>query len=349
MLKKLWATLLSVSTLVSSIGWPVLANEQECEESLETSSSVPMYRLYNPNSGEHFYTSNSRERDSLVQSGWYTEGIGWVAPAYSNTPVYRLYNKKVGDHHYTTDSKERDSLVRLGWQDEGIRWYSDDSKTIPVYRQYNPQARAAGSHNYTTNKEEIDILCSIGWKYEGIGWYAIQKGELISSDPEPTPTTPSTFPKEVLEQAAGDYYQGGFNADVHFGLRLYNDGTFLGEEQFFIPEAPMGGYRICRYTGSFKEITQVSEHVYSAIVSDIQSSNTPFYKEYQGTGLKIEYNFNPQFFANGYKVYIFDPNATSAEIKAYAPIRNLSGGFEETLYNHWLIYTQDAKEILGKK
>lgn len=29
-----------------------------------------MYRLYNPNSGEHFYTANVAERDSLRRVGW---------------------------------------------------------------------------------------------------------------------------------------------------------------------------------------------------------------------------------------------------------------------------------------
>lgn len=45
-----------------------------------------MYRMYNPNSGEHFYTANSFEKDSLTKSGWKYEGIGWYAPTKSNAP-----------------------------------------------------------------------------------------------------------------------------------------------------------------------------------------------------------------------------------------------------------------------
>ena len=37
------------------------------EEMLET---LDMHRLYNPNSGEHFYTSTVAERDHLVSVGW---------------------------------------------------------------------------------------------------------------------------------------------------------------------------------------------------------------------------------------------------------------------------------------
>ena len=136
-------------------------------------SSVPMFRLYNPNSGEHFYTAKARERDYLASIGWRDEGIGWYAPSTSNTPVYRLYNRNAGDHHYTMKKKERDYLISIGWEDEGIGWYSDDAKGVPLYRQYNPNAKT-GTHNYTTRKKENDYLVSIGWREEGIGWYGMQ-------------------------------------------------------------------------------------------------------------------------------------------------------------------------------
>lgn len=44
------------------------------QEGLET---TPMYRLYNPNSGEHFYTGSAEERAMLVEAGWHYEDIGW--------------------------------------------------------------------------------------------------------------------------------------------------------------------------------------------------------------------------------------------------------------------------------
>ncbi len=134
--------------------------------------TVDMYRLYNPNSGEHFYTSSEGERDVLINAGWRYEGLGWRAPSFSNTPVYRLYNENGGEHHYTTSVAERDMLVSLGWNDEGIGWYSDDAQTVPLYRQYNPNA-FANNHNYTTSLGENDWLVSIGWRAEGIGWYGV--------------------------------------------------------------------------------------------------------------------------------------------------------------------------------
>lgn len=143
---------------------------------LETSATgqpVSMFRLYNPNSGEHFYTASSKEKSYLVSAGWKDEGEGWKAPEISERPVYRLYNENAGDHHYTLNEKEKNVLVSYGWKYEGIGWYSDEAESIPLYRQYNPNA-IAGSHNYTTSLNEHQFLTSNGWNDEGIAWFGIQ-------------------------------------------------------------------------------------------------------------------------------------------------------------------------------
>lgn len=137
-----------------------------------STETVDMYRLYNPNSGEHFYTGSWAECTNLVNLGWVSEGIGWVAPKTSSAPVFRLYNPNAGDHHYTLSVDERDGLARVGWIFEGIGWYSDDKMRIPVLRQYNPNAKA-GAHNFTTSSEENKALVEVGWKAEGVGWYAV--------------------------------------------------------------------------------------------------------------------------------------------------------------------------------
>ena len=132
---------------------------------------TPMYRLYNPNNGEHFYTESEKERDSLIHVGWNYENIGWIAPL-TGDPVYRLYNENAGDHHYTMSTRERDKLIEAGWRYEGVGWYSSPAKTgDPLYRLYNPNA-VAGSHHYTKDMHEVDKLVSMGWNYEGIAWYA---------------------------------------------------------------------------------------------------------------------------------------------------------------------------------
>lgn len=126
-----------------------------------------MYRVYNPNSGEHFYTRDNNEKNSLIQAGWRYEGVSWNAPQ-SGDPVYRMYNPNAGDHHYTLNTSERDKLKQAGWRYEGISWYSGG--TQPLYRLYNPNAKT-GTHHYTMNTNERDHLRQVGWRYEGISWY----------------------------------------------------------------------------------------------------------------------------------------------------------------------------------
>jgi len=140
--------------------------------------SETIYRFYNPNSGEHFYTADVEvEGKHLEEVGWTAEGYAWTSPKESDTPVYRLYNPNAGDHHYTTDKDERDALVKLGWNDEGIGWYSDDSKAVAVYRLYNPNA-VTGTHHYTLDETERAELIKLGWNDENIGWYSMKADHL---------------------------------------------------------------------------------------------------------------------------------------------------------------------------
>ena len=131
-----------------------------------------MFRLYNPNTGEHFYTSGAEERLIDMNAGWNYEGVGWVAPS-TGTPVMRMYNPVAGEHHYTTSKDEANNLVAAGWNLESdCAWYSAPAETgTPVYREYNPNAYSC-NHNYTPSQEENDNLVNAGWQYEGIAWYA---------------------------------------------------------------------------------------------------------------------------------------------------------------------------------
>lgn len=138
---------------------------------VSTAGTEYIYRVYNPNSGEHFYTKNANEKNMLVSLGWRYEGVAWSALTEGGKPVYRLYNPNTGDHHYTLSAGERDAIVKVGWRDEGIAWYAEDTSDIPVYRLYNPNART-GIHHYTTSGGERGALIRIGWRDEGIGWYA---------------------------------------------------------------------------------------------------------------------------------------------------------------------------------
>ncbi|MBR3532363.1 MAG: hypothetical protein IKN80_00530 [Clostridiales bacterium] len=88
-------------------------------------SGATMYRLYNPNSGEHFYTASAGERNHIISLGWNDEGIGWYSDDARTVPLYRQYNPNAfaNNHNYTTSLSENNWLVSIGWQAEGIGWY----------------------------------------------------------------------------------------------------------------------------------------------------------------------------------------------------------------------------------
>lgn len=140
-----------------------------------TGDSTPTisYRLYNPNTGEHFYTTNKAEHDMLKSVGWNSESGTWELPTKSNYPIYRLYNPNSGDHHYTLSEGEKNALIGYGWKDEGIGMYSADDDGEVIYRLYNPNAKV-GQHHYTNSKAEKDMLVKAGWKDEGTGWYGLK-------------------------------------------------------------------------------------------------------------------------------------------------------------------------------
>ncbi len=155
-------------TVVDADGNPVAEVQ---EDGTEVPVTRAMHRLYNPYSGEHFYTASDSERDDVVAAGWTYEGVGWTAPL-SGDPVYRLYNPYAGEHHYTLSADERDALIAGGWTDEGVGWYSDSGKAVPLYREYNPNMFSC-NHNYTTDRGEHDGLVSLGWVDEGVAWYGV--------------------------------------------------------------------------------------------------------------------------------------------------------------------------------
>lgn len=126
-----------------------------------------IYRMYNPNNGEHIYTISLAEANMLRQVGLEYEGVGWISPD-SGTPVYRLYNIVEGIHMYCTSSSEISSLKKVGWKNEGIAFYSDGNK--PIYRLYNPNS---GVHHFTKSYEEKQALLKYGWNDEEIGFYTV--------------------------------------------------------------------------------------------------------------------------------------------------------------------------------
>ena len=134
---------------------------------------VHMFRMYDPNSGEHFYTGSEVEKSDLLVAGWNYEGIGFSFPVVG-APVYRLYDPVYGEHLYTMDIDEVNYLIGEGWNNEGIAFNTAPETEVPQYRLHNPNEKR-GAYHFTSSAEERDNLLAVGWEYQGIGWYSCWK------------------------------------------------------------------------------------------------------------------------------------------------------------------------------
>ena len=157
--------------------WPgeefPLPAEVYCE-TVYVTEQKPVYRLYNPNSGEHLFTAKKIEYSWLSENGWNAENSRWLSDseAKETENVHRVYNPNAGDHHYTSDQREIDFLQSAGWRDEGTVFQAcqNSEHAVPVYRLYNPNA-VTGAHHFTSSEEEADSLKTAGWAFEGVGFY----------------------------------------------------------------------------------------------------------------------------------------------------------------------------------
>lgn len=124
-----------------------------------------VYRLYNPNAGQHLFTADHSEAENLANIGWEYEGVAFKTG--NSYPIYRLYNPFGGAHMLTESSYEGMNLAVIGWVVESVAFYAGGS--VQVYRVYNPDN---GDHVFTTSAEECDNLLSVGWADEGIAFTA---------------------------------------------------------------------------------------------------------------------------------------------------------------------------------
>lgn len=132
--------------------------------------TTDQHRMYNPYTGEHFFTGSIEERDTLVAAGWQYEGIGFNFPVVGDS-VYRLYDPATGEHLYTMREDEIEQLKSEGWNVEGVAFNSEYQKSVEYFRLRNPYV-TVGRYHYTGSVEERDYLISVGWIDEGIGWYS---------------------------------------------------------------------------------------------------------------------------------------------------------------------------------
>lgn len=134
---------------------------------------VSLYRLYSHHPADHFYTTNSAERDHAVRAYGYAYELPaaqiLASPAENSVPFFRVYRNR--EHFYTTDEAEKQRAI-AGARDEGIAGFVyavRQNGTIPLYRLYNPHA---DDHFYTTSAPEKETCLNSGvWNDEGVACY----------------------------------------------------------------------------------------------------------------------------------------------------------------------------------
>lgn len=171
-----------------------------------------VYRFYSQEYSSHFYTKNSSEKDSLIESdeNWCYEGVAYLSDdsATSTTPLYRFYSPTYKSHFFTINPGERDALIKNdpNWNYEGAVYdvsTVSETSNAPLHRFYSPVYRA---HFFTLSEQEKNAIIAndTNWVYEGIAYYALPS-------PSETPETPCGRPEKI--SAAGP--------DIAVGLDEY--------------------------------------------------------------------------------------------------------------------------------
>jgi hypothetical protein len=163
--------------------------------------TVPLFRYWNPQNTDHFYTTNWAELGG-GKFGWGFEGIQcYIAPqqAPGTVPLYRYWNAGIADHFYTTNWAELGG-GRFGWAYEGVQGYVYSQPAVnrvPLYRYWNA---GIGDHFYTTNWAELGAG-RFGWNFEGIQCYVAT--QVRPPEAPDAPDALDTMSPSTLEVSGG--------------------------------------------------------------------------------------------------------------------------------------------------
>lgn len=126
----------------------------------------PLYRYFNQNAGDHFYTMSPNDLGPGAQ-GWNFQTVAaylYNYQASGTTSLYRFWNAKLGDHLYTTNIQETNGLS--GWVYEGVTGYVLSNYIVgseAFKRYYNGRI---ADHYYGIGADPGN-----GYVYEGVQCY----------------------------------------------------------------------------------------------------------------------------------------------------------------------------------
>jgi hypothetical protein len=151
--------------------------------STQMTDAQPLFRLYDPQTGCHKYTTSTLDRDDLSSIGWrYERTEGYVLTGPQNDPsltaVFRLNNTATGGFLFTLPT-ERDAILHPPGCVAANPWRRDSdlgfaiqidpdgqvhlpgpSAVARMYRAYNPNANF---HFFTTSRNEFNNAVCHGY------------------------------------------------------------------------------------------------------------------------------------------------------------------------------------------
>ena len=160
--------------------------------------TVAMQRLYNPNSGEHFYTASEGEKDNLVNAGWNYEGIGWYA-VKEGIPYVKPTATSSGKINVDEFMAAVDNVYKTaeaeGWHYGGSRTkvpcadkvISCDRLIARAIYDMGYTDQPAGGYGLSGHGLE-NYLSQIGFTASKNDWSAIRRGSVmfVNKDGDPT-------------------------------------------------------------------------------------------------------------------------------------------------------------------
>jgi hypothetical protein len=148
------------------------------------SGLITAYRFLNRQTGAHFYTVSTAERDLIIATlpQFAYEGPAFLASAVAAqglSQVHRFYNRLTGVHFYTISVTERNLIQQTlpQFQYEGVAYYASvapGTGLTPLNRFF---VRTRGFHFYSSSASESNGIRNnpalSHYVYEGIGYYVL--------------------------------------------------------------------------------------------------------------------------------------------------------------------------------
>ena len=139
-----------------------------------------IYRFFNIDTGTHFLSGSTVERDSVINNldSFNFEGPAFRAADPANSvadTVFRFFNTQTGTHFFTQSTAERDNILdtipQFSFEGEAYKGYSEQvDGSIPLYRFFNTQT---GTHFYTAAEAEKDSIIDNlpSFNFEGTAYW----------------------------------------------------------------------------------------------------------------------------------------------------------------------------------